>query len=821
MPIPIKTNLTAASAAAATSLNVQQAQLSVKQHNIENLNNTEYTALESIIREVGHNNTLSGVELASIVRRFDQMKASIMYNTASDVSRLDMLVQYYQKIQDSLIKPDDNKSILASLDSLIASINDAAQNATTYNRDLMHEKLTDFSKAVGGTYHTLTDQQKAIDLDMTRMVDEANNLMQDLHNLGINLLAQHKGTAQYAVTQNSIHSKLVSLAKYFKIEHFYDKNSVLNVHALNGGYKLVGSSVYKLNYTGGGKLGSENSHGTLELLAYGYGDKVADRYKIALKTDDNMKGSFDGGAIPGLLLMRDQKIPSILDAIDRLAFDIAKSFNAIHNLGSTTEESALHGSHNTTPNTTFAASGSFVVAPLNSSGDPIFSDQFGYLPSSKINLSEISINNSPNNSSISPVVNSQSIIDEINRLANKTSRVSAMGFFDIQLASMSKNFAPGSDIVLDFDLTSDGLATKSSISILNVKAQDSNGIDITANLTNGGTLFDVSSGDRVRTGINGGPKILLPNLPNNLSYPIYIKTAANIQTDSLSVPITLEFVIDAPSSYDNTNINGALNKRFYASSATTDDIISKSQVKILQNSKPQIIKAKLVDQQGNIQAGSNAQSRMVIEMSDKSQRIAIGSGTSDLRNLDGNIDREFGGISNIFGLNDLFTHQDAENLGKNYQAPHYNATKNFMLRSAIQNNKKIFSLGKISPYQNALSGIRGSGLYYNLGANNFELVGNYQNVNLASSPNQTISLHDQIVNIMSETNLNTKALMTKQESARNLFQGAKEVFESVSSVNLNQEMVDVSLIQVAYNANARALKALQGLTEILLNTVAG
>ncbi len=819
MPILINNNLASSSAAATSALNVQQAQLSVKQHNIENLNNKDYTALESIIREVVHNNTMSGIEIAAITRRFDKMKAAMMYDTASDVSNLDMLLQYHQKIQDSLIKPDDKNNILLSLDSLVASINNLPQSSTTYSRKLLYEKLTDFSKSINGVYHTLAEQQKTIDLDLERMVTEANFLIKDLHNLGVSLLAQHKDTAQYAMTQNTIHSKLTSLSKYFKIDHFYDKNGVLNVHALDGGYSLVGASVYQLDYKPGSELGTQNSNGSLELLAYRYRDRVADRNQITIKIDDNLKSNFDGGAIPGLIYMRDGKIPAILDVIDQFSFDIAKSLNAIHNLGATTEEAQLHGTQNTTPNSTFAASGSLIVAPLTTEGDPIFADNFGYIISNKINLNEISINNSQNNNTITPVVNTQSIVDEINRLANKPSRVSAFGFFDIQLASMSKNFTAGSEAVLDFDLTSDGNFPDARIAISQINAQDQTGNDLSANLVNGDKLFAVASGDRIRTGNNNGPKIVLSDLPSNLSYPLKIKVQSTIEQDSIVIPVTFEFSISSPSAYDDANINGLLHKRFYATSAVTTDEIHQPKVQIIKNSQQNILEAKLVDQQGKqLPPGSPDQGRMVITMHDQTKCIAIGAGTADLQNLDGDISKVSGSFSNVFGLNDLFVTQDLNNWPTPSQSPHHNATKNFMLRPKIQENPKIFALGKITPYKNANSTtVPASNLYYNLGYNNFELVADYQTLN-SSSTND--SPHDKIVNIMSNLNLDTKTLMTKQETARNIFQGAKEAFESVSSVNLNQEMVDVSLIQVAYNANARALKALQGLTDTLLSVVA-
>ena len=81
---------------------------------------------------------------------------------------------------------------------------------------------------------------------------------------------------------------------------------------------------------------------------------------------------FSSGKLYGLLQMRDKIIPSTLDQLDNLAYNLVNSVNAVHNMGvGYPPASELVASNNMPAIEERFADGKFMVTALQADGSPI------------------------------------------------------------------------------------------------------------------------------------------------------------------------------------------------------------------------------------------------------------------------------------------------------------------------------------------------------------------------------------------------------------------------------------------------------------------
>ncbi len=305
---------------ARTGLTASRAGMQVVSNNVAQANTPGYARQRLVTQawvaggETGSMSTV-GVKIVSVER-------------VSSKFLEDQLISQTQKLayhEGSLMASKQLEPLFQDLDGLgvtdqLTRLFTALEEAAVYPQDNglrlnVLNQAESLAQQVRSTWSGLNEVRNDMLNDINGVADEVNSLLERIATLNgqtSNISAEGANLGANATLLSNIDASLQELAELIPIQTFNDSNGNVNI-TMDGRSILQGTNFATLSV-------DQSAGGVVTLNGIGGNGFVLD-------------GSLSGGQLGGLLHMREDEIPALMDQVDRFAFDLANGMNAVHQAG--------------------------------------------------------------------------------------------------------------------------------------------------------------------------------------------------------------------------------------------------------------------------------------------------------------------------------------------------------------------------------------------------------------------------------------------------------------------------------------------------------
>jgi flagellar hook-associated protein 1 FlgK len=296
---------------AANSMAAQQAGLQVAGQNIANVNTPGYTKRAVELGAVAPTDALSagnGVDVVAITAARASLLESQLQHEQPAQGRAGAMADSLSQIETAL--GTVGNSVDASLTQFYSAFSRLAQDPTSgVARQQVTVQAQSLATAFNGVAARLATAQGNADAQVKSNVDQINLLATQIASLNVSM-STGSATSGEAV-KDKLGVALSTLSGLIDISVVPRSDGGADVSVGNGHALVIGANTYQIGVTP--KAGS----GLADLTSSG-----------AVIT-----GQVTGGAIGGLLQVRDVLLPGYMTRLDQLAHDVATSVNAAHQAG--------------------------------------------------------------------------------------------------------------------------------------------------------------------------------------------------------------------------------------------------------------------------------------------------------------------------------------------------------------------------------------------------------------------------------------------------------------------------------------------------------
>jgi flagellar hook-associated protein FlgK len=808
-----------------STLHVNKRLMDIAMQNIANADNPIYSAKEADISSIVSGNSLGGVKIDMIRNKTDLLMQKNLLNANSIASSSKYVSDISKEVMNKLALPGENAGVYKRLSEFEDAILQTSLNPTDISlRNDLRDKANDVTSYISSTATFV--QQKRFEADdmLHSSLKDVNIILSSLNELNAKRMLYKDGTIEHCQLSDQVDFEMGKLSKYFGIRSNLDSTGVLHVFLKNNGQEILGKQVYSFEYISQDSVENfidDQPLNPLYLVAKSFNGAQENRAVIidGYKSSD-LSYNFGEGLIDGLLEVRDSLMPKVAQTLDQLALNVAEVFNQTHNNGNGLMPiTSLTGTTEISASDALIGSGSFIINPMDSSGKPIVTGNSGKIPAMNLDLSQFT------NNGLAGTFNVAGIVNEINNYfsaAATGTRLAINGFHTINMAVTNADSSTGNNMNLDFDLISYSTQPEISnmqFSIANVSAVDSNGANVSAQVINNTSGFNIENGAHQRTGVNGGPSITLGNTGN---YPITISLDIVTTVNNINTTATVEYTINAPTTDELNSINGIVNKRFTPTTLESSDDPN-TQLLTSGYSKP-IVKASIVDEFGREVTGNDPKGFLKIENLIRGCGIAINECDSQvLSSTNAGIN---GGFSAAFSMNNMFVFQSGQTVISDPKNRKNIAT--FMqLNNAIKASPNAFAIGKMQEYRAGENSFDAPGIFYAAGAGDTSLVKGYQNIrnqNVIFRQTQDIGIKQtniyeyaaDIVNVNNIRTINLNIDSVRNEQLREMIHND---ISSGRGVNIDDEAIKVMQYQKNYTIAAKFINTTNNLLQTLIDNL--
>ncbi|WP_439815527.1 flagellar hook-associated protein FlgK [Zavarzinia sp. CC-PAN008] len=307
-----------------SGLAAAQSQLRNISNNVANVNTVGYArkVVDQSTQVLGTQS--SGVTTQEARRVADKFLDAQTMLATGDAARWDAVSTFQQQVQAMLGKPESNTSLSGRLDTLYAAFNAAqADPSSAALKAQIVTALAGYTRELSTLTQSVNDLRAEADLQVAAKVGEANEQLKRIHQLNLEISkAQATGGDGAASLADQRQAALDKLAGLIDIKVQEQSNGALHVSTTNG-LQLVGSLAYQLDYTANGSPTSATRFPQIMVRAL---DPSGNPLTAGQALDSNLQG----GALRGLLDVRDQVLPGIAESLGQLA-QATDAMNAVAN----------------------------------------------------------------------------------------------------------------------------------------------------------------------------------------------------------------------------------------------------------------------------------------------------------------------------------------------------------------------------------------------------------------------------------------------------------------------------------------------------------
>lgn len=278
---------------AASGLAAAQSGIRVTSDNIANVNTAGYVRKTLQQTSRVNNGMGAGVDVVGVTRAANSFLQLSSMNASTAAGRAGVRSELLNNAQGLFGNPSDSSSYFNRLDQLLAAFSQAADDpSSNLRRTQATAAIQDFLSASGNISKSLSDIAANADTRISANVARANELLQQLEQLNVEITAQKSNGGDVTGSENLQSGILDELSSLMDIK-INDR--------LNGGVMVRAPSGQLLAGAGAATISYERGLGGDSFLS------VALPGDSGIKTDMPMAG----GEIGGLLSLRNKEIPGI------------------------------------------------------------------------------------------------------------------------------------------------------------------------------------------------------------------------------------------------------------------------------------------------------------------------------------------------------------------------------------------------------------------------------------------------------------------------------------------------------------------------------
>jgi len=294
--------------------------LSVASQNIANVNTPGYSRQEIVFesanaQKIGNIELGLGVSVKQVKRIYDQYAESRVVNAQMQNGEFSSMVQNLQQIE-SVFNDLSDDGLGESIQSFFSGFQELSVDPSSLalRKDVLEKADTLIDR-----FHTLdqslSDAREFIDVDIQEKVDSINQLTSEIVDLNLKI----KGATDDSdlVLRDKRTLKIAELAQYIDVTSVESSDGVFQVYAAQGIPLVNGASRGVLQIES--DPGNDNLSSITFVVGSGTAEDITDR--------------ISGGALQGLLNVRDTMIPAYKDQLDELAYRISEDVNDLHSTG--------------------------------------------------------------------------------------------------------------------------------------------------------------------------------------------------------------------------------------------------------------------------------------------------------------------------------------------------------------------------------------------------------------------------------------------------------------------------------------------------------
>jgi len=468
---------------ALSGLNINQRSLSVLSQNIANANNPEYSRKVISQEAIYLQGDGAGVTISDIGRKVDDYLQRSVISQGSIYGKSEVISNYTDRIQSLLGNPGSANSIYSYTSSFFNALQTLSQ--TPENASLRTSAVSVGQQAAGAISNLaqgIYDLQFAVDQELRNATDTINGALREIYVLNATISSNKLLGRSTSELEDSRDTKLKDISSLMDIQTFTQSNGTVNIFAA-GGYSMLDENLYQLSYNAAPSADFFKFNSpTAPLLLYRIDEKGqqvgSPSTLVTPGVGSAVTSVITGGKIRGLLELRDQQMPDVLQKLDEFAGTLRDEINAVHNSGVPYPGAAKYTGTRLVGGEDFSQwTGSIRIAVLTKDGQPVpsnYSDESGGLRPLTLDLSKLNTGNSTGYPSV------QGIINEINRYYGVPgNKVEVGGINDIRLV-LNNDAIPGATPQLNFDFKIDNLSgTDAEMFVTDVQVFNDSNTDIT------------------------------------------------------------------------------------------------------------------------------------------------------------------------------------------------------------------------------------------------------------------------------------------------------------------------------------------------------
>lgn len=307
---------------AISALKTNSAALGVVANNVANLNTEGYARRVVNQQTLAANGQLMGVDIASIQRVANQYFSQEQLSAGSAAAHYDTMADMFSQLNGLLGGPGDNQSLATQLTNLASSFATASQAPTsTAGRTGVMNALNGLANNFSSVAGTIQAMRERIDQQVVNSVAPANALFKQIYDLNMQIRAAatvSSGGGQNSGLQDQRDIALSQLADLMDIKTTANGDGSISVSTADG-VNLVSNTYAQFSYNGGAQNGAYGSITTQD---------VNPLNGKLIGTPQPVDAHLSGGALKGMIDMRDQVLGGLAQSLGNLAQQTATAFNA-------------------------------------------------------------------------------------------------------------------------------------------------------------------------------------------------------------------------------------------------------------------------------------------------------------------------------------------------------------------------------------------------------------------------------------------------------------------------------------------------------------
>lgn len=308
-----------------SALQLNQEALRVTSNNVANVNTPGY-ARRVVEQEASTIQGISnGVAISQIKRIVDQFFVREALTARSTGAQYAAQLSIHDRLQSIFGTPDQNSSLPGQIDRAMASLADLSFDVTSAVQRT--NAISDLN-LMAGSFASLADQVQDIRTDIDREISfnitTLNSLFEEVHSLNSSIERQLVMGGSASALQDQRDIVVEKIASIMDVKTLLQPNGSLHLSTQDG-FSLVGALRVELNYT------AQNAMSTSSVPQPIVATTVNPSTGAALPQILSLDSHITGGALRGLLNMRDGTLPELASEIGQLAGAVADRLNAVHN----------------------------------------------------------------------------------------------------------------------------------------------------------------------------------------------------------------------------------------------------------------------------------------------------------------------------------------------------------------------------------------------------------------------------------------------------------------------------------------------------------